>query len=280
MNLEDSLLENALRESLNDDRWALPVPPDSLPRLRRGRAARRRRTAVLTVTGCLALTAAGVAVATSLPHPSQRLGTYASGGNPPGSPVAGITPPFVPDSGRDWLLTSAQWAEFSRTHTHPSPGPGQSVVSSPAPLAEQSADLLADVEAAALPTSATLRREDSVGGQPGAAAVHVRLEDGTPVEVLRQQLQEPFAFDAVNGPGRDGNGENRDATVVDVPGTTSAASLYPNYGFGFPGESGAESRGVIVVSRGGVMTTWVAPQRVSLDTLRGWAIAAAQHAGN
>jgi hypothetical protein len=63
-------------------------------------------------------------------------------------------------------------------------------VASPAPLTGKSAALLAAVHTADLP-GAQLRREDSVGGQPGTAAVHVLLADGTPVEVLAQQLQEP-----------------------------------------------------------------------------------------
>jgi hypothetical protein len=37
---------------------------------------------------------------------------------------------------------------------------------------------------------------------------------------------------------------------------------------------------VSVVTRGGVQTFWIAPAWVGLDTLKGWAFAAAQHAGS
>lgn len=272
MNLDDTL-----RDTLADDRWALPVRPDTLDRVRRGRAARRRRTALVSATAALTLAGAGAVVLTNLPQGSgTRLGTYASGGTPAGSPVPGISPPFLPDSGRDWLLTSAQWSTYSLSHTGPSPGPGQSTVASPAPLAEQSAGLLAEVQAAGLPAGAVLRREDSVGGQPGSAAVHVMLADGTPLEVLRSTLPEPIDVESFSG---DGEGQNQDATVVDITGTSSAAAVFPTLGYGFADETGSGAHGVIVVTRGGVATTWAAPSRVPLGDLQRWAIAAAQHAG-
>jgi hypothetical protein len=66
-----------------------------------------------------------------------------------------------------------------------------------------------------------------------------------------------------------------------VPGTTSAAALYTaqTYGFGMAGTDRAVA--VQVASRGGVMTTWVAPRdAVGLEDLKRWAFAAAQHAGD
>jgi hypothetical protein len=74
--------------------------------------------------------------------------------------------------------------------------------------------------------------------------------------------------------------------VEDVPGTTSAAAIYPDFGYGFvafPGATAGEApvaHAVVVVTRGGIMTTWAAPPVVPLETLKAWAFAAAQHAGD
>ena len=266
-------LDELLRDTLTDDRWARPVPADTLDGVRRARSRRRARTAVLSTAPVVLLGAGGTAAVTSLGGTPARLGTYADGGVPEGSPVPGITPSFVPQHGHDWLLTSNEARAWNLSHTHPSPGPGQSVVASPAPLGEQSAALLAAVETAGLPEGSTLRREDSVGGQPGAAAVWVTLPGGTPLHVLQSSLQEPTAFTEANGPGIDGQGENRDADVVDIAGTTSAAILYPTFGYGFSGGVQAGSA-VMVVNRGGQVTTWVAPEPITLQQLRTWAFAA------
>ena len=103
--------------------------------------------------------------------------------------------------------------------------------------------------------------------------MHVQLPGGVPVEVLRTQLVEPTSTEQ-NGPGTD-----TDATIVDVPGTTSAAGLFPTYGYGFPGFTG-NAHQVMVVTRSGIATIWDAPASVSLDTLQTWAFAAARHSGD
>lgn len=273
MNLDDSL-----RTTLQDDRWALPVPSDALERVRRGRARRRTRTAVLAGATCLAVVAAGVVVGVvvvgSRPDGGARLGTFATDG---GSAVPGISPAWTPATGRDWLLTPAQEQEFYRTHTRPSPGPGQSTVASPAPLTAASAALLADVEAAGLPVGTRFSREDSVGGQPGALAVHATLPNGVPVEILRSGLDGPTAY------GLGPEAGDITAEVVDVPDTDAAAILITPAAYGFPAGTpgdadGAGQAAVGVVTRAGTNTYWVAPAAVTLDQLRTWAFAAARHA--
>jgi hypothetical protein len=264
-------LDDLLRETLHDDRLALPVPAGTLDVVRRKRRTRQRLAVAGTAVCALGLVG-GVVASTSLrSSPASSLSPYADGGGvPEGSAVPSVSPAYVPTSGRSWILTPAEWATYRATHTQPSPPAGQSVVPSPAPLGQQSADLLADVQKADLPAGVKDRREDSVGGQPGAAAVHLTLADGTPVEVFRSQLVEPQSTEQ-NGPGSD-----PDATIVAVPGTTSAAGLFPSYGYGFPERHTDTAHMVMVVTRGGQLTQWVAPSSVSLDTLQAWAFAAAQ----
>ncbi|MDP9181507.1 MAG: hypothetical protein M3P04_01860 [Actinomycetota bacterium] len=281
------MIEDLLKDTLADDRWTVAVRPGALEDLRRRRSAHRRRTAGAAALGGLALVGATVAGVTLLPSNEVRLGTWAAGGVPEGSPAPSITPAWVPEHGRDWLLSNADADVFWAAHTRPrpSPGPGEGRVESPAPLGPASASLLADVEAADLPPGAQLRREDSVGGSPVTTAVHVRLEGGTPVEVYRVPMYGPFAFHQ-NG----GDGNNAGATVEDVPGTSSAAAIYPDFGYGFvsfPGDTSEDADGVpatahavVVLTRGGTMTTWAAPAAVPLDTLKDWAFAAARHAGD
>lgn len=264
-------LDDTLRDVLHDDRWALAVPPATMDAVRRGRAARRHRTAVAAVACGLAVAGGALAVVSLAPDHRASLATFAAGGAPAGQPVPGISPPFVPTSGRDWVLTHQQYTAYGQVHTHPSPGPGQSVVASPAPLGQQSAELLAAVQAATLPPGTDLRREDSVGGQPGSAAVHGKLPDGTPFEVVAQALQEPYDYQS-----RNGEQLNPDASVENVPGTTSVLVLYPTAGYGFSGYDANTARAVAVVTRGGYETTWVAPPTVSLADLRAWALAGVQ----
>lgn len=267
------MIEDLLRDTLHSPDWDVPVRPGAMDELRRRRRAHRLRTAGAGALGGLALVGATVAGVSLLPSDGVQLATYAAGGVPAGSPAPGITPSWVPEHGRDWLLSREDADAFWAAHTRPSPRPGQSVVESPAPLGPQSAALLADVEAAGLPAGAQLRREDAVGGQPDAPAVHVTLPDGTPVEVYRLQAQGPMPYNAPE------SGQDAEARVEDVPGTTSAGVAYATFGYGFgPGSSGA--RGVITVSRGGEWTTWAAPSVVPLETLKAWAFAAARHAGD
>ena len=257
-------LDQLLTDALHDDRLALPVPADALQRVRRMRRRRQRLTVAAASAGTLALVGGGVAVVSTMASSSPAaVSSYASAGVPDGAPAPGITPAFVPASGRDWLLTDAQWKTYDATHTHPSPAPGQSTVHSPAPLAEQSAVLLSEVQQAGLPEGASFHRDDSSGGQPGVAALEVTLSDGRHFMVIEQQLQAPFNYEgAVENP-------NKGAAVFDVPGTSSAGVTFPS------------APSVVVVSRGGISTSWYASDvGPTLAELRAWAIAAEQHAAH
>jgi hypothetical protein len=269
------MIEDLLRDTLTSADWDVPVRPGALEDLRRRRTAHRRRTAGATALGGLAVVGAVAAGVSLLPSHQVQLATYAGGGVPAGSPAPGISPTWVPQTGRDWLLPPQDADAFWSAHTRPSPRPGQSVVESPAPLGPQSAELLSDVQAAGLPTDARLRREDAVGGQPDAAAVHVTLPDGTPVEVERSWAQGPMPYVWQDGL------DHSDARVEDVPGTSTAGVAYAQFGYGFGlAYLHDRSHGVITVSRGGVLTMWAAPSVVPLDALKAWAFAAAQHAGD
>jgi hypothetical protein len=269
------MIEDLLRDTLNDDRWTLAADPAAMDRLRHAHAKHRRRTAGAAAVGSLALVGAAVAGVSLLPSHEVQLATFAAGGVPAGSPAPGISPAWVPSTGDDWLLTTPQDDAFWTAHARPSSAPGQSVVASPAPLGPQSATLLADVQAAGLPVGTDLRREDAAGGQPNAPDVHITLPDGTPVEVERYWAQGPFPID--NHDGYDHSG----VRVEDVPGTSTAGVAYQQFGFGFgPSYTHVTSHGVITVSRGGEVTMWAAPEPIQLETLKAWAFAAALHAGN
>lgn len=265
------MIDDLLRDTLTDDRWDLPVAPGALDRVRLAHARHRRRTAAATALGGLALVGATVAGLSLLPSHDDHLGTFAAGGDPAGSPAPGITPQWVPTHGHDWLLTSEAVDSFWAAHTRPSPGPGQSTVASPAPLGPLSEELAGEVSTAGLPVGTSIVREDSEGGQPGATALHAKLPDGRPLEILRITAQGPWDY-------RTGSAQvDREITVVDVPGTTSAAVLYAA-GAGYVMREVSRTIAVQIVSRDGVQTTWIAPESVSMDTLRGWAFSAAQHA--
>lgn len=271
MTLSDPLGDQ-LRDVLNDDVWSLPVRPDAFERVRKGRRAHRRRTLALSAAACVALLGGAVALVSFTSHHQASLQFADGQGVPEGSPAPGISPAFVPTGGRDWLLTSAQYASYSHAHTQPSSPPGQSTVESPAPLADQSAELLTAVKSGGLPAGTTFRREDSVGGQPGVAQIHVTLPGGLPIIVEQSQLVEPFAYDSNGGD----QGPSSDApALVDVPGTTAAALVSKSPAYGFEGGAPAAAA-VTVVTRGGVSTFWVAPSGVTVDQLKTWAFAAAQ----
>ncbi len=281
-------LDDLLSEALHDDRLALPVSPDTLSAVRRSRARRQRVRAVGAVgaTGSLVLASVLVVQSVRPTTPSSSL-RPAAGGPPASSPatpassVPGISPAWMPNSGNDWLMTTAEYDAFEASHTRapvPSPGPGQGRVPSPAPLASPSAQLADEGGHADLPTGTDVRREDSPGGDPDATALHLTLADGTPVEVERRQLPGPLPFHAYAG-----DGVNEGATERPVPGTSAGAAVYPQYGYGFPPpyagtDPAVGAHGVAVVTEDGVMTTWAAPASVPLADLQRWAFTAAQWA--
>ena len=258
-------LDDLLRDTLADDRWALPVPVDTLSVVRRKRAL-RQRTRVVGAAVVLALTGiGGAALISPGSGPSAHLTPYAAGGLPEGSPAPGISPPFVPESGRDWLMNRSQWQAYDAMHTHPSPAPGQSSVHSPAPLSSQSENLLFEITHAGLPADSRYTRDDSSGGQPGVAVVQAQLPNGVHLYIVEYLLQEPYNYED----SQLTVAEAAKIRVTDIPGTSSALLTW------------AGTASAFVVSRGGVATTWAVSQGdVSPETLWAWSTAAEQHSGH
>lgn len=245
-------LDDLLRDALTDDRWALAVPPDALGRLRNGKARRQRRAAAVRVASVLGIAAVGAGAYLSLPSPAQDSvrPSFATGlAAPDGSALA---------HGRDWLLSAATSPDDPEGPPGPTTRP---VYDSPA---EQQA-LAVHVRTSSLPADAKIVITDG----EGQARVTVTLADGTVINVYRGQADRPFLFRA-NG----GDGVNADASLVDVPGTNSAAVLYPRAGHGNP-DGDPYVPGVMVVNPAGVVTTWYGVNSVPMSTLRAWAFTAA-----
>jgi hypothetical protein len=259
-------LQAAMREHTED----LVADPLLLSRLSRPGGRRLRPLPLLAAAASVVAIALLLSLTGSL-RPSG-LGSYESDRGSQGAAV-GISPPFVPQTGRDWIQTRAQSDSFYRTHAVPSPGPVLESVQR-----QSGPDLLADVSAASLPGGATIGQPTAAPGDYGAVALQVLLPGNVPVEVTRRQSTFP-------GVAR-GAGEVVDA----VPGTAaSAAVVMPFFGYAFPpgtpGDVDANSDGnpdanaVSVITRAGVETFWVAPSSVDMDDLRSWAFAAAAHQG-
>lgn len=267
--LLEQRLADALGAARTDDRWAVPPQPGAYQAVRRGARRRRQRTTALgTAAGVLAVVGVVGLAGTSLPGSQDRVvGGVAAPPAAGGEPVPGVQPEWRPASGREWLMTGPEWDAFMAVHEVPETG-GQSRVPSPAPLAPASGQLLQEVEPV-LPEGARAQREDAVGGDPDTSAVHVQLADGTPIEIERRQLPGPLPWDRLGGDGPAPQGTR----VEDVPGTTTALLLQPGVGYGFPGWTGG-ANGVLVVTRDGLATFWVAPVVVPVETLRSWALAA------
>ena len=257
-------VETALREAMIDATREMVADTSALLQV-----SPRRRWPALAAVAAVVAVVAGASIAgyeSGAPDrgaPQSSIGPYSSG-IPAGSPVPGITPDFVPVKGLDWYLSRAESDQFYATHTYPSPS------AESAALQRQSPDaLLADVKAAGLPASA--RYTSDADTFTGAAAVHVRLDGGIPVEIKRRQSIYPGVVDYP-------------ATLVaHIPGTeASAAAIIARLGYEFPpGTPGqvALVHSVRVMTRGGVETTWIAPGDVSLEQLQQWAFAAAAHQG-
>ena len=268
----ERLLATALRDARTDDRWAVPTAPGLAHRVRRATVRRRRQRALVAVTAGLALVGGGTAVLAQARGGGAADSVYArptttSPAAAP-SPVAGVSPDYLVDEGSDWLLSRDDYVDFFTTHSMPSPRPNP--VQSPAPLTGASARLLADVESV-LPDGATTDRQDALDGDPARVGVHVRLADGTPVEVEREPLQTPIAYLGVGGSGSIGSGVS---AVQDVPGSASAFVVFPgiSYGWGPGVEHGA--RRVLVVRPDGEATSWYAPLSVPVETVTQWALGA------
>jgi hypothetical protein len=259
----EELLAAALADARTDDRWAIAPKAQALTAVRR--SAARRRTA--TAGGAL-LVAAGATAGISLAvghDPGQQtvIQQPADGGTQPHA-VPGVEPEWTPTTGSEWVLDKPAYDDFVMTHILPSPAPH--TVRSPAPLTEASGRLLRDVEQG-LPADATTVRQDAPNGLAGAGAIHVRLADGTPVEVERMQLQEPISTQF------GGDGPQKPMTRHDLPtGSVIVTIAGALYGWG-PGIAGGANI-ALVVTPTGQYTYWAAPVSVPLTTVAGWAEAA------
>lgn len=267
-------IDALLREALTPEHLDLPVRAGFLSDVRMRR--RRRRIAGTGVAaGAIAVTAlAGISLL-QLSSPSSTLSTYASGGVPAGTPVPGISPEFIPQSGRDWLLTSADLAAFNAGHAVPRAylfGDPRSVPS-PAPVTADTDELRSYAAGAALPPGCTFTTDEAYDGDGRVSVLHITLPDGKPVWLQRQRLAKPHDV----SPGEDIN-QVVAVSVEDIPATTSALATYDDYHFGFGEHWNATgtAHAVNVATVGGVEWTWIAPHPVPVPTLKAWAISAEQ----
>jgi hypothetical protein len=262
----EELLAAALVGARTDDRWAVAASPQALTRVRRAATRQRTRSAGLAVVGLTAAVSGATFGLAALGHGGSD-GAVVIPGNPGAttSPAPGISPAWTPTSGRDWVLDKGAYDDFVATHTLPSDAPHN--VQSPAPLTAYSARLEDDVRKG-LPMGSALARQDAVDGQPGTAAIHALLVDGTPVEVARIPLQQPIS--SMYG------GDAGPAITVrrDLPnGSVLLTIEHSGYGWGPGIPEGANT--AIVITRDGEETTWNAPVAVPLDTVARWAQVAA-----
>jgi hypothetical protein len=258
----EELLAAALAGARTDDRWAIPPNAQALTSVRR--AAARQRTATAGAA-LLAAAAAGVGITVAVGSDGQQTVVQQPADSPDrAQPVPGIEPDWIPTSGSDWVLDKPAYDEFVTSHLLPSPAPH--TVRSPAPLTDASARLLRDVLKGIAPDASTVR-QDAPNGLAGAAAIHARLADGTPVEVERMQLQEPISTQF------GGDGPQRPMTRRDLPtGSVLVTIAGAGYGWGPGIPEGANV--ALVVTPTGEYTSWAAPLTVPLQTVASWAEAA------
>ncbi len=261
-------LDDLLRDTLSDDRWALPVPADTLPAVRRKRTQRRALATIATATGAaatvvaLALTVGG----SGGTEPIVSLPATAAGPSTP-TPIPGSTPAYTPKTARDWFLTGVQSDAFYAGYQQPSPRPGDTVPSPHAtgPLTDR---LLEEIEAIGVPGASGLDRDEAESGNRGSIQLQGKIASGQDLYVGRRPLTAPIN---TNGIGSD-NSEKR-TTVEDVPGTEQAALvLRPDLTSPTP-----RSSTVFVCTPSGQVTVW-SSTTLSLAQLRAWAFAAAQWA--
>lgn len=274
MSTTEDLVADALREARTDPRFAVSPASDAAWRVRRAATAARRRVTALAVAAVTVTGGAGTAAALHLPAQGGGESVLRVGGVSGGAPVPGISPPWRPRSGLDWLLADAAYRRFVADHTTPSPAPH--TVTSPARLTAVSARLLADVRGA-LPSETELLRQDAPDGEAGAAAVHATMPDGTPVEVQQRPLGAPIDYEtwwrgATEGPWR---GATQGPRLL---ATGSAYVAAAQVGYGWAGRAPDGARAVLMVTPSGEVTTWYAPLSVPLREVIFWATYADAHA--
>ena len=262
-------LDDLLADALHDDRWAVPVSPDTLPAVRRARA---RRRAARTTVGALA--AVGAVTGAVLLLPGSRGDQGRSVVRPAATPPppsgceaapAGRLPgsDYVVRSARDWFMTKTVSEAFFATYRQPSPKPGDTVPS-PHATGPGSDRLVAAATAAGVPGADQLDRDEADSGDRDSPSLKGHLADGRELTVYRRPLGTPLNRDGI---GIDGSEPN--TSVEDVPGSSCAALLF----VGNPGQPGGYF--VMVATPDGTSTTW-GSQDIPLAQLKQWAYAAAQ----
>jgi len=274
-------IDDLLRGSLHDDRWALPVPPAALDRVRQGHRARRRRKTAVTAT-CIVL-AGGVAVSASNIGLGDRDRVDQFAASPRGTvtaPIPGISPAFTPATGREWILSLAELDEFIRTHT----GPATAAFPYPEPAKDPSitqASLLASIQEAGLP--AGTRFMDAPEGN--RARIKATLPSGVQVDISRTRASSPFTY-AKSTLGQQAPSDDVRPDIQDVPGTTSTVAIDQHALYGFAddapgavdtdGDGAPDTSCVTVVNDRGLVTAWCAYASVPLVDLTRWAFSGAQ----
>ena len=266
-------LDDLLRTSLTDDRWALPVPADTLDRVRRSRARRRRArvTAAVVSTGALVavgalLVGGGSAPSRSVLQPAAAAPSVGCAA-PPAGALPGSDPTYVIRSARDWFMTKAQSDAFFRTYNQPSPEP-RDRVPSPQPSGPLTDRLVAAVVAAGVPGAENLGRDEAEGGARGSFSLQGALPDGRHLFVSRNQSLFPFTTSGYYG--SDTADSSKDVVIEQVPGTACVALLLESRD-----ATNAPFTLVQVMTPDGVSTTWGGGS-YPLAELKGWAYAAAR----
>jgi hypothetical protein len=262
----EELLRAALADARTDDRWGIAAKAQTLTAVRRAAIRQRTRHAALGLAGIAAVSVGGTATLMAIGHGGDRVVLQPGdpGASPAPSPVAGISPAWTPTTGSEWLLDMDAYDAFVASHTLPSPAPH--TVRSPAPSTKISARLEQDARRA-LPTGSTMARQDAPNGLAGAAAVHARLADGTPVEVELYPLQQPISTQ-FGGDGPQRPMTRRDLATGSVL-VTIAGALY-GWGPDIPGDANV----AFTITPDGKQTSWSAPVSVPLATVASWAEAA------
>jgi hypothetical protein len=268
----DTVLERRLQESFavahDDARWAADTWADPLGRLRHNKRNRRRRLAVASCAGVVALVAAAVAGGRALRSSSDvvRVAPLSQG-------------PAATGSGLNWLLPLPDYRSYVAAHPQPSAGP--QVVPSPAPRDSALTTLEDDVNAVLPPGTRILRDDAAAGGAKGMLEVELRLPDGSPLMVQRQKLDYPVALAAYTGDGTPDPGfadEHFTNPQTWADKTAYSVITGTSWGYSFPASEGGDYWAgpyVYTATAEGWLTAWTAP--VSADKLLGWAQASDAH---
>jgi hypothetical protein len=264
----DRRLVESFASAHDEPRWDGEPWTHPGERLRKAGRAHSRRVAATSVLAAAGLVGGAVAGVSALTASSDQVRVI----GPAGHAATG--------TGLDWLLTKAQYDEYTRAH--PSPSPASDRVPSPAPVDDQLRTLQADVNAALPADAQTVRADAADGGVAGHALVWQRLADGTPVVVERYRLDYPLEADLPDhvGPTAPPDGEAGDIysyesmTSPETWDDATAFTVLTGDAMGYALDRDTQWSGPIVwtVTADGWLTTWTAP--VSTERLLGWAQAA------